>query len=185
MKLSNPLTQTVLTLAAYTLADFPKFRSQINIPGNVSNDNAVAQFTSDFFGPDALKISPITPTVNGWWYFDAVDENLEGEVDVFLYYSPGLALNLSTVSVSIAAHFANGTAFDATAIAESAVITTDEYGSSGEFTGTGVSWTGAPCNKLYEIRLNSPELGVSGCITLEAVSTHVLPCTKSIVLISF
>ena len=184
MKFSILLAQIVLILTAHTLADSPTFRSQINVPGNISNGNAVAQFLSDFFGPDALKISPVTRTVNGWWYFDAVDENLEGTVDVFFYYTPALASGASTVSVSISAHFANGTAFDASAVAESAVITTDDYGSSGDFKGTGVSWTGTPDMKRYEVSLNSPELGVSGCISIEAVSMCEPACRARTILIS-
>ena len=98
MKLTRSLLQIVaISVESYTLsvlADGPTFHSQITVPGNISNGTAVAQFTSDFFGPDALKISPITAPVNGWWYFDAVDENLEGTVDVFIYYTPELADNI-------------------------------------------------------------------------------------------
>lgn len=173
MKLTKSLSQvvvvSVLSHALAAFADGPTFQSQITIPGNISDGTAVAQFTSDFFGPDALKISPITAPVNGWWYFDAVDENLEGTVDVFIYYTPDLAGNASTVSVSISAHFANGTAFDASAIAESAVITTDGNASSGELAGTGVGWSSTLDMERYEVRINSPELGVTGCIVIESV----------------
>lgn len=173
MELTKSLLQlaliSVASLALPAAADPSTFRSQVNIPGNVANGTAVAQFTSDFLGPDALKISPITAPVTGWWYFDAVDENLEGTVDVFFYYTPALALNASTVSISISAHFANGTAFDADAVAESAVITTDGNVSCGEFEGTGVGWTGTPDKDRYEVKINSPDLGVTGTIAIESV----------------
>ena len=173
MKLTKSILQFALipvaSLALPAAADPFTFRSQVNIPGDISNGTAVAQFTSDFLGPDALKISPITAPVNGWWYFDAVDENLQGTVDMFFYYTPGLALNASTVSISISAHFANGTAFDADAVAESAVITTDGNVSCGDFVGTGVGWTSTPGKELYEVKINSPQLGVTGTIAIESV----------------
>lgn len=173
MKLTQSFLQIVVipivSYAQSAFADGPTFRSEITIPGNISDGTAVAQFVSDFFGPDALKISPITAPVNGWWYFDAVDENLEGTVDVFIYYTPELAGNASTVSVSLSAHFANGTAFDADAVAEGAVITTDGNVSSGEITGTGVSWTSTLNMERYEVKIDSPELGVTGYIAIESV----------------
>jgi hypothetical protein len=169
MKVTKSLFKISVISVVSATADGPTFRSQITIPGDVSHGTPAAQFTSDFFGPDALKISPITPSVNGWWYFDAVDENLEGTVDVFIYYTPNLAGNVSAVSVSLSAHFANGTSFDADAIAESAVITTDGNASSGELAGAGVGWTSTSDTERYEVRLNSPQLGVTGCITIESV----------------
>ena len=173
MELKKSLLQLALisiaSLGLPAAADPFTFRSQVNIPGSISNGTAVAQFTSDFLGPDALKISPITEAVTGWWHFDAVDENLEGTVDVFFYYTPSLAVNASTVSISLSVHFANGTGFDADAVAESAVITTDGNVSCGEFEGTGVGWTGTRDKEQYEVKINSPELGVTGTILIESV----------------
>jgi hypothetical protein len=112
--------------------------------------------------------------VNAWWYFDVVSENLQGSIDIFFYLTPAFTNFTSAVSVSLSAHFANGTAFNVEMSADSAVVITEDNGSSGHFLGTGFEWTGAPDMSSYLEKIDSPTLRVHGNIHFAAVS---LPAT--------
>ena len=167
-----------LTVINITLLFFPDqffaspspFQSQTSIPTTVFSGSTLAKYISDVYGPDAPKVSYVNDTVNGWWYFDVVSEDLKSSVDVFLYYTPAFNKGASTLSVSINAHFANGTAFDAAMPAEGAVITIEGNGSIGRFLGTGFQWARTPDLGHSIIKMDSPSLGVKGTIVFDAVS---------------
>ncbi|KIM96949.1 hypothetical protein OIDMADRAFT_44425 [Oidiodendron maius Zn] len=147
------------------------------IPSAISNDTSIVQYVSDIYGPDAPKVKPIDEPAFSWWYFDVVSDNLESSIDVFFYTTPAVAGDgVHALSVSLSAHFANGTAFNVEALADGATVVTDGGGSSGHFDGTGFRWTSTPDMSLYLVEIDSPALGVNGTISLESVAPGHYPC---------
>lgn len=145
-----------------------------NISSTVFSGNTSAVYSSDPYGPDAIKLTRPNETVNAWWYFDVVSENLKGLIDIFFYLTPAFTNFTSAVSVSLSTHFPNGTAFNVEMSADSDVVITEDNGSSGNFLGTGFEWTGAPDTSSYVVKIDSPTLGVNGNIHFAAMS---LPTT--------
>jgi hypothetical protein len=176
MKISpTTVAAALLVLAGQAVSASPgAARSQTSIPTTVFTGSSLAQYISDVHGPDAPKVANVNGTVNGWWYFDVVSEDLGASVDVFLYYTPEFNNGTSALSVSISAHFANGTAFNTAMPADGAVITTDGNGSTGRFLGTGFQWAGTPDLRHFILELDSPPLGIKGTIKFEAVSSYNL-----------
>ena len=172
MKLSLMTIVTTLLLFAHldVSAGPTHVQSQTSIPTTVFSGNSLAQYISDNHGPDAPKLSHVNGAVNGWWYFDVVSEDLRASVDIFFYYTPEVNNGTSALSVSINAYFANGTAFDASMPAGSAVITAENNGSIGRFLGTGFSWASIPDLNHFVVTMDSPSLGVKGTIVFDAVS---------------
>jgi hypothetical protein len=143
-----------------------------NIPGTIIvNATSIAQFTSEKYGFDVPKVSPLNATATDWWYFDVVSFNSKSAVVItFQMASTAPADGIHDLLVDVDATFPNGTTVSATAVASSAVVTTVEQGSSGVYVGTGVNWTGAPDLSWYTVTLDSPELGISGKVTFKSVS---------------
>jgi hypothetical protein len=151
------------------------------VPAAVQPGPSEGQFLSSATGLDAPKVKPINASAYDWWYFDAVSDDAEESI-VILFYTVSVAgftfgSNPTTVdSVSINAQFRNGTSFSASIPASNATIVTVEDGSSGDFGGTGCSWTSTPNMTQYLIMVDAPSYGVQGTFQLDSVCA----CPRSI-----
>lgn len=140
----------------------------------VDNATSTVDFTSSATGLDAPKVHPVNASAVDWWYFDVVstDPNSSASV-VFVFASgglPGLPLRVqATVS------FPNGTltSTEVFAPADSATVTTEENGSSGDWHGSGFNWRYSAHSGAYDISVDSPDLDMKGQI-------HFQPVRKSV-----
>jgi hypothetical protein len=135
------------------------------------------QFVSSATGLDAPKVIPINASAYDWWYFDAVSDDAEESI-VILFYTISVGgflfgANPTTVdSVSINAQFRNGTSFSASIPASNATIVVVEDGTSGDFGGTGCSWTSTPNMTQYLITVDAPSYGIQGTFQLDSVCAY-------------
>jgi hypothetical protein len=157
------------TAARISHSESPQIVS--NIPGTVVNATSVAQFTTEKYGFDGPKVSPLNVSAVDWWYFDVVSADAKSAVViVFQMQAAIIGDGVHQLAVDVDATFPNGTTVSARAVASSAVVTTVGQGSSGVYAGTGMNWAGTPDLSLYTITLDSPELGVTGKVTFKSVS---------------
>jgi len=163
-----PIVLATLTGATRHVRN-PQMAITSNIPGIVSNSTSNVQFTSSQFGFDGPKVAPINATTVDWWYFDGVSSDHKSTFVISFLMQASILDGVHPLLVSISATFPNGTLFESSSIASSAVVTTYDEGSSGEFVGTGANWTGSPDMSLYTITIDSPEIGISGKMTLKSV----------------
>ena len=82
--------------------------------------------------------------------------------------SPTEKINTFNISGS----FPNGTLFQVDLVGGDAIVTTVGDGSSGNWTGTGASWVGAPDLSLWTVTFDAPQF--KGEIVLKSVSTRSL-----------
>ncbi len=149
------------------------------IAGPVQTGESRVQFISDSHGLDAPKVQPVNGTVFDWWYFDAVSDVDKSSVVITFFTSTAVAfpfLEESPVvtSVYIWTSYANGTTGQFIVDAESAVVNTMVDGTSGVFSGTGMSWGGTPDMAHYVVDIDAPEVGVQGSLYLESVCSICL-----------
>jgi hypothetical protein len=167
------LSATVLSIPAHVEADHYQLSSHsiTKILSIVSNDTSVANYISDIYGPDNPQVEPIDEAVIDWWYFDVVSDDLHTSADAFFYATPILVGDGEhTLFVSFSARFPDGTSFNANVTAESATVVTDGNGSAGFFEGTGFEWSSTPDLSHYVVKIDSPELGIKGTISMKSVS---------------
>ncbi|KAF8915226.1 hypothetical protein CPB85DRAFT_1294961 [Mucidula mucida] len=151
------------------------------IAGPVQTGESRVQFISDSHGLDAPKVQPVNGTVFDWWYFDAVSDVDKSSVVITFFTSTAVAfpfLEESPVvtSVYIWTSYANGTTGQFIVDAESAVVNTMVDGTSGVFSGTGMSWGGTPDMAHYVVDIDAPEVGVQGSLYLESRAPAHYPC---------
>ena len=120
------------------------------------------------------------------WYFDVVSTTSKNEsIDIVFYNAgpngfPG-GYQDGPLSVGVSGSFANGSIFDYQVSANTTVITEDSKGMIGDWKGTGALFRGSNLRKRhvsYVIKLDSPELGVVGSVTLHSVRTYTPPPTR-------
>lgn len=91
---------------------------------------------------------------------------------LFLMEEAAIGDGTHDLLVNLVATFPNGTAFATGALGTSAIVVTEDQGSSGEYVGTGAQWKGAPDMSRYEVLINSEEMGISGKMTLHSVRIY-------------
>jgi hypothetical protein len=145
----------------------------VYIPSEPVNATSTAQFISSDTGLDAPKVSPINGSVFDWWYFDVVstDPSDLSSVVVTFFTSTQPAFPLldpaDTVIVArIWVTFPNGTRWSAVSNGDGAMVTAEGDTSSGDWLGTGYSWTVLPASG-YMINIDAPD--VTGTITFPPV----------------
>jgi hypothetical protein len=119
-----------------------------------------------------------------WWYFDAVSPDLTTSIVVVFYTAlasafPFLDIGTDVTVVGIQTTWPNGTTGNYKFKATEAIITTNLQGSSGEFVGTGASWTGTPDLSSYLVSVNSSSTGIYGDFLLQSVAPAHYPCGPS------
>ncbi|KAJ7627110.1 hypothetical protein FB45DRAFT_749690 [Roridomyces roridus] len=175
------LTPTRLFSALYTvLACTLRVHSNVfHIPTTAQNGTSVAQFTSTTSGLDAPKVQPINGSAFDWWYFDVVStdpSNLASVVVIFFTSGqtgfPFLPPADTIIQASLEVSFPNGTILPRIVVPgeEGALITTKGDSTSGDWLGTGFSFTGNGSTNLeYEVHIDAPDVGVKGTLTFSAV----------------
>lgn len=132
------LTTILLLLVALSLSNtisLPSSDPRIvsYIPGTVSNESSIAQFISSQYGLDGPKVSPLNLTATNWWYFDCVGSVVKGSfIITFLMEASLIDDGVRNLLINLVATFPNGTSFTTGALATSAVLVTEDQGSSGE-----------------------------------------------------
>ncbi|KAJ7142929.1 hypothetical protein C8R44DRAFT_568841, partial [Mycena epipterygia] len=159
------------------------FASRVyDIPAAVSNGSSTAQFISAATGLDAPKIHPVNSSAFDWWYFDVVstDPSSLASVVVVFYTTTATAFPFfvpldSVTWAEIDVSFPNGTVFRAAATADGATVTVDENVSSGNWNGSGFSWTHTGLSQ-YTIVVDVPDMGIKGTIKFHSVAPAHYPC---------
>ncbi|KAJ6535116.1 hypothetical protein B0H19DRAFT_1271765 [Mycena capillaripes] len=120
-------------------------------------------------------MQPVNASAFDWWYFDVVATtpgSLASVVVVF-FTAPSTTLYLSV-------SFPNGTFLTLPQpFANNATVTTEGNGSSGNWSGSGFSWSYSPYLG-YTILIDSLELDVQGSINLTPVSSAHYPCGPAV-----
>ncbi|RDW86501.1 uncharacterized protein DSM5745_03143 [Aspergillus mulundensis] len=161
---------------------------QIVIPAH-RNENAtsVVQYTSGREGFDAPKVHPVNATTYDWWYFDAVQQPVQGDDGsqaqahvAFTFYTLGSdSFEVLTGQfpnglpsgnmVQITLAWPNGTIdLPIDLPAGDAIIFVEGDGSSGNFTGTGCSWKGTQDLSAYVVHINVPEHEINGTLYIRS-----------------
>lgn len=174
-------TKLSILLASVTVAlatSCPDAQETYEIPSAVSNASSNAQFTSCAAGFDAPKVQPVNASAFDWWYFDVVATNQGSLASVVIVFftAPATAFPFNppsdnVLSLYLSISFPNGTVFSTPHVfADNATVTTVGNGSSGDWAGSGLSWTYSP-DSGYTILIDSLEMGVLGSISLNPVRT--------------
>ncbi|KAJ7689381.1 hypothetical protein B0H17DRAFT_1066380 [Mycena rosella] len=131
----------------------------------VDNAPSTVDFISSDTGLDAPKVRPINASAIDWWYFDVVSTDPKSRASVVVVFSaggmPGMPLRVqATVS------FPNGTltSTETPVPAESATVTAEGNGSSGDWHGSGITWRYSAPSGTYDILIDSPDLDMKGQI---------------------
>ncbi|CAN8098987.1 unnamed protein product [Discula destructiva] len=154
----------------------------------LTNGSIHAEFTSteqsSLDGPKLGWPGSANDTSYDWWYFDAVSaSNNESVTVVFYNGGPYGFVNHyygGPLSVSLTGTFANGTQFDFSVPARSAVIDHGpDQGISVDYVDSGFSFTGSNVKGRdvgYVLRVDSPAMGVKGSIRLHSRAPAHYPC---------
>lgn len=166
-----------LALAASVVHATP-WGSVTTIPPTVVNKTSIAQFTSSSHGLDAPHVTPINASAWDWWYFDVISPDHLQSVVVVFYTAPETGflfdeapvtnINLASINVGIKGH---ETFFGSGMFANAAKVVSVSNGAAGRWEGSGFEFVGSPDLKEYEIKIDSPEIGVKGTITFHSVSS--------------
>jgi hypothetical protein len=175
-------------LLAFGLAfatHFSRAKTIHNLSPTVINGTSVANFTSAATGLNGPQISAINGSAYDLWYFDVVstDPTSSASVVVIFYNTapnafPFVAADNTTLIASLVITFPNGTissAGVASMLADSATVTVEGNGASGDWHGTGMSWKYYPTSGAYDVLIDSPALDVKGSIHFAPVSSASQP----------
>ncbi|KAF4624892.1 hypothetical protein G7Y89_g13276 [Cudoniella acicularis] len=169
-----------LPISAFAPRDAQYYNTK-TIPSQVSNGSTIANFISSKFGLDGPQISAVNTTTWDWWYFDVIAPDLQTSMTVAFmtavhtgFFSTPSLTNATTLGVFY--RFANGTSNSVGLTASEVVVTTVQDGSSANYVGTGIGWTGSPDMETYTITFNSPENGLMGCFELKSIADAHCPC---------
>ncbi|KAK9234115.1 hypothetical protein V1525DRAFT_422544 [Lipomyces kononenkoae] len=137
---------------------------------------------------DMPKIRPgVNATSYDWWYFDVVSTDARASVTIVFYDSgPEGFINpyeRGPLSVSITGLFPNGSAYDFSAPATSAVVSRHAGGSfatSGVYKDSGFEWKGTTSSDdgevTYVVSIDAPSIGVNGTVSFKSIAPPHYPC---------
>ncbi|KAH8891132.1 hypothetical protein GQ53DRAFT_865874 [Thozetella sp. PMI_491] len=132
---------------------------------------------------DSAKLSTVANSTSyDWWYFDVVSSSSSNESISVLFYNTGPNAFAggdpnSPLSVQVSGSFPNGTTFNyAMPVTVQAVIEQSELGVSGDWQGTGLSFSGSnpqTAGGLFKIEFESPKLGLFGSINMKSANRKI------------
>ncbi|KIY02374.1 uncharacterized protein Z520_02512 [Fonsecaea multimorphosa CBS 102226] len=143
---------------------------------------STVQFTSCEGAADGPRVFPIDLTSYDWWYFDTVSDDGTQALTIIFFTSsflgfPNTPALEDILNVAIAATFPNGTQVSSTALATSVTVNTVGNGASGNWTGSGCSFTGTPDLSQYAITIDNATLGISGTVDFISRGPGHYPCS--------
>jgi hypothetical protein len=155
------------------------FADRVYIPPAYHNGSVSVEGLSQPGNLDGFKMrTAANRTSFDLWYFDAFSKTTGAAINIVFYNTGDFAANPHPLAVQVSGTFDNGTQFSAQAMAsEGAVLKNDQQGVSGDWKGSGASFNGTNLNKpnvKYEIRFDSPSIGVKGTFVLQSVSQYSL-----------
>lgn len=180
----SKLASTVWLLSTLASARYPRARSQTTtIPAAEAVGPSTVQFVAGPDGLDAPKVSPINATTYDWWYFDVVSSSNPGySVVVVFFAAPASAFpntgappNDITEAYLFVSTPDNPNFYSGPVPASGAHVTTNGNGASGTWDGTGFSFKGESDMSEYDISINSPQIAVTGSISIKSVCDQ--PCS--------
>lgn len=135
------------------------------------------QFTSCASGADSPRVYPINATTFDWWYFDAVSDDGTQALTVIFFtssyigFSFDLASTVDPLNVWVFANTGPGSALSFPVVATSVAVDTVGNGASGNWTGSGISFVGAPDLSTYTVTFDQMllNLAIEGTFTLSTV----------------
>lgn len=180
MKLASSLA-LIFGLASAVIAHHGSDSSIVVIPSTPSIGPIKAQYISSSSGLDGPenKLSKINSTSLGdIWYFDAVSPDGKYSFIASFWASPSpsytTALQNDKILQAQMILLADDNIYAANSIfADAAEIITRGDGSSGDWKGTGCSFSGAEDLSTYTLNFASP-FDIVGSIVLESVSIHLV-----------
>ncbi|KAF4332253.1 hydroxyneurosporene synthase [Fusarium beomiforme] len=170
------LVKILLPLLTLVVGDFTQCPAETTTlyPILYSGPSQV-QFTSCASGADGPRVFPINATTFDWWYFDAVsDDGLHALTVIFFTSSfVGFSFDLeSTIDpLNVYVFYNNGgDGFSFPIASTSVTIKLDGDGASGDWTGSGISFKGAPDLSTYSVTFEKTLLNpsVEGTFTLKS-----------------
>lgn len=168
------------------------------IPAAVSKGKSEAKFTSSDFGFDAQHIKPINASAWEWYYFDAVSVDGLHSVAIVMYTAPATGFfgggppDDIIVSEVFASTPQNPQFFDQYTLGSEAIVSSIGNGANGLWKGTGFRFGGKHDLSSVNVEIDSPQIGVKGCVKLKSVSLcglmgsgkvvyeHKLDCTSTL-----
>ncbi|EXJ70151.1 uncharacterized protein A1O5_06219 [Cladophialophora psammophila CBS 110553] len=142
------------------------------------------EFTSAGAGLDGPKLDKVNATTFDWWYFDIGSENLNAEATLLMVtgdaFTLGFPFTLGTSNYGILTVLQpNDTIYQQIFLGGDATVVVSGDGSSGNWEGTGVSWTGTPDLSSYTVNIDVPLLGLEGTMTLKSIAPAHFPCSSN------
>jgi hypothetical protein len=154
----------------------------------IPTDPGIGPTTAQFYSGDSLffdgpKLDFVNGTSFDWWYFDAVSSDGSYQLTVTFYTTVattlGFATGFGTTNfVTFTAMYPNGTEYQQFGFAGPVVISDGLFGIEGNWTGTGFTFSGTADLSYYRIDIDSPALGIKGCMVFDSVcalSTNLIP----------
>ncbi|KAL4745439.1 hypothetical protein BDW72DRAFT_211316 [Aspergillus terricola var. indicus] len=119
-----------------------------------------------------------------FWYFDAFSTSTKAAINIVFYNTGDFAANPNPLAVQVSGTFDNGTQFSGQVFAsKGVVIDSDEDGISASWDGSGASFRGTSLEKPnpeYNIKLDSPSIGITGSVRLQARAPPHYPCNPNV-----
>jgi hypothetical protein len=145
----------------------------------IPTDPGIGATTAQFYSGDSPffdgpKLDFVNGTSFGWWYFDAVSSDGSYQLTITFYTTVattlGFATGFGTTNfVTFTAMYPNGTEYQQFGFAGPVVISDGLFGIEGNWTGTGFTFSGTADLSYYRIDIDSPALGIEGCMEFNSV----------------
>ncbi|KAG9233752.1 hypothetical protein BJ875DRAFT_377977 [Amylocarpus encephaloides] len=183
MKLFSPLV-SALTVSAHVPPNLSRRdppTTTKTIPVQLATGNIIAEFISSAHGLEAPKLSAANSTSYDWWYFHAASPDFQSAVAIVFFTAvntafPLLSSSIDVTSSAISYRFPNGTNNIIGGPANIAVVKTKGQGGSGDWNGTGMSWTGKPDLSAFTVEIDNDAFGVKGKLKMESTAPAHYPC---------
>ncbi|KAL4880534.1 hypothetical protein BJY04DRAFT_219005 [Aspergillus karnatakaensis] len=171
-------------------------------PKHPQDTPSAVQYISTSTSFDGPKVIPVNESTFEWWYFDVVQPltHTQGDDDEEIGTNqPSIAITFHSTGINgfdpltslfpfstppsgnliqINLAWGNGKTDAWVLVAEEAIITTskDGNGASGDWRGSGGSFSGDAEMRVYSVEINAPEKGIVGRIVVESESPAHYPC---------
>ena len=143
--------------------------------------------SSPSIGFDAFHLSALNSTSFQWWYFDIIPGpstcalHQDIALTIVFYATTDFAFprdppsDLTTV-VNIEVRLPNGAQWSQNLAASEAVVVSENLGASGDWKGSGASFSGCEEAKIYTINIDNEAEGVKGTVKLKSRATPHYAC---------
>ncbi|OBT39926.1 hypothetical protein VE00_09597 [Pseudogymnoascus sp. WSF 3629] len=163
----------------------PRIKTDIISPLQYNGTETTSTLVSSAYGLDSPHVHGVNASSYEWWYFDAVSSDGLYSVVFTFYTAPGTGfpaggppddILIAQISVSTPSNeILIGE--DDSVFAKKAIVVSIGNGASGDWVGTGFSFTGASDLSAYTVVVDSTALDVKGTVSFKEYAPPHYPCS--------